>query len=591
MWGTASPSKGLRFGDFEVDLDAGCLFNRGVRVRLRGQLFEVLAALLERAGEVVTREELQRRLWPGDTVVDFEVNLNTLVARLREALGDSATRPRYIETLPKRGYRFVADVSERSAREAAPARRVRLAVLPFANAGGDPAEEYFADAMTDEIITALCQIAPQQLAVIARTTVLHYRRSEKDVAQIGRELDVSHVVEGAVRRDGDRVAMNVQLIQAADQTHVFARKYEAEMRDIFGAVTEAASDIAGHIVGPAAPEDKPSGETAGGRRLRKPTGDIVAYNEYIQARHEMGKLRPECFVTARRHLERAVALDPEFALASNALAEIDWLLGYLGYIEPRKAFSDGIMRALRALEIDGSRAETHALLGSFHKAVEYNWPGVRQEMDIALRLDPASPQVRLHYAISELMPHGRVEEAVFEIQQALDPDPLSLLAQGWLGIMLVLAHQWDRALEQGRLLLELYPGEIWGHFVNNVAYRAKGLFKEAAAAGREAVKTSGEASGQIGWLGLTLGLGGKTAEARSLLERLRDREAQGYVPPTSLAWIHLGLGETDDAFEWLDRAVDACDQFMMPIKSYEFFDPIRSDPRFSALLRKMNLEP
>ena len=421
MWGRVSPAKGLRFGEFEVDLEAGSLFNRGVRVRLRGQLFIVLAALLERAGEVVTREELQRRLWPGDTIVDFEVNLNTLVARLREALGDSAAHPRYIETLPKRGYRFLADVSERPAREAAPARRVRLAVLPFANVGGDPAEEYFSDAMTDEIITALCQIAPRELAVIARTTVLHYKRSDKDVAQIGRELDVSHLVEGAVRRDGDRVGMSVQLIQVADQTHVFARKYEAEMRDIFGAVTEAASDIAAHIVGPAAPEDETGDKPAGGYPLRKPTGDIVAYNEYIRGRYEMSKFQAEGFVAARRHLERAVALDPEFALAYDALAEIDWTLGYLGYIAPRQAFSDGIMRALRALEIDNSRAETHALLGAFHKTVEYNWPEVHREMALALRLDPASTLVRLHYAISELMPHGRVEEAIFEIQQALDP--------------------------------------------------------------------------------------------------------------------------------------------------------------------------
>ena len=157
--------------------------------------------------------------------------------------------------------------------------------------------------------------------------------------------------------------------------------------------------------------------------------------------------------------------------------------------------------------------------------------------------------------------------------------------------MLVLAHKWDQALEQGRLLLELYPAEFHGHFVNSVAYRGKRLFEEAVAAQRAALETSGGASNMMGWLGLTLGLGGKASEARSLLERLQARAQKDYVPPTSFAWVHLGLGETDAAFEWLDRAVDECDQFMMPIKSYEFFDPIRSDPRFLALLRKMNLEP
>lgn len=580
-----------RFGEFEVDLQARRLFKQGTELRLREQLFIVLETLIEHGGEPVSRDAFQKRLWPDGTLVDFEINLNTLVARLREALGDSAENPRFIETLPKRGYRFLAEVSGGRAQDKASSPRVRIAVLPFTNIGGDPAEEYFSDAMTDEIITALCQMAPDHLAVIARTTAVHYKGTEKSVAQIGRELDVSYVVEGTVRRGDDRVAMSVQLIQAADQTHVFARKYETGMGDLFSAVTDAASDIVGRIVPPAAPRAAPADGPAGGRIPRKPTENLVAYNEYLRGRCEMGKFNAEGFVAARRHLEKAVALDREFALAFGALAEVDWLLGYLGYIEPRRAFSDGIMRALRALEIDGSRAETHALLGSFHKAVEYNWPEVRREMAVALRLDPASPLVRLHYAISELMPHGRIEEAIFEIQQALEADPLSLLAQGWLGIMLVLAHRWDRALEQGRLLLELYPGELWGHFVSNVAYRGMRLFDEAVAAQRAAVKASGEASGQIGWLGLTLGLGGKTVEARSLLGRLHAKASQTYVPPTSFAWIHMGLGETDAAFEWLDRAVDGCDQFMMPIKSYEFLDPIRSDPRFLALLRKMNLEP
>jgi TolB-like protein len=591
MWGRVSPSKGLRFGEFEVDLEAGSLFNRGVRVRLRGQLFKVLAALLECAGEVVTREELQRRLWPGDTIVDFEVNLNTLVARLREALGDSAAHPRYIETLPKRGYRFLAAVTERPAREAAPSRRVRLAVLPFANVGGDPAEEYFSDAMTDEIITALCQFAPRELAVIARTTAMHYKRCEKDVAQIGRELDLDYIVEGAVRRGDDRIALSVQLVEAAGQTHVFAKKYEAGMRDIFDAANGAAADIAGHIVGAAGPEDEAGDAPAGGHMRRKPTKDIVAYNEYGLARFEMDKFSSDGFVAARRHLEKAVALDPEFSLAHSALAEIDWMLGYLGYIAPRQAFSEGIMRALRALEIDNTLAETHALLGAFHKTVEYNWPEVQREMDLALRLDPVSPLVRIHYAVSGLMPHGRIEEAMLEIRQVLESDPRSLLAQGWLGIMLVLAHRWDQALDQGRLLVELSPSEFWGPFVRGVAFRGKRLYEEATAAQRAALVSSGGSSSMMGWLGLDLALGGKTAEARSLLDGLRARAEKGYVPPTSFAWIHLGLGEVDAAFEWLDRAVDACDQIMMPIKTYEFFDPIRSDPRFSALLRKMNLEP
>ena len=203
MMDTSSRQKVIRFGEFEADLQAGCLFRGGAKVKLRHQAFTALSMLLERAGEVVTREELQRRLWPGNVFVDFEVGLNTIIVRLREALGDSAEHPRYIETLPKRGYRFLA-AAEAATAEPARERRVRLVVLPFSNVGGNPAEEYFSDTMTDEIITALCRVAPEPLAVIARTTAMHYKNSGKDVARIGRELGVDYVVEGGVHRSGLR---------------------------------------------------------------------------------------------------------------------------------------------------------------------------------------------------------------------------------------------------------------------------------------------------------------------------------------------------------------------------------------------------
>jgi tetratricopeptide (TPR) repeat protein len=231
------------------------------------------------------------------------------------------------------------------------------------------------------------------------------------------------------------------------------------------------------------------------------------------------------------------------------------------------------------------------LLGQFHKTIEYNWSEVHREMALALQLNPGSPLVRMRYAVSDLMPHGRLEEAIAEIELALESDPLSLLMQAWLGVMLVIARKWDLAIDQAHRVLQLDPSALWGHFVMGVAYRGKKMYKEAVAAHRLAVKLSGGMPALIGWLGLALGLGGNAAEARSLLERLHYEAAQGHVPPTSVAWIYLGLGEIDTAFEWLNRAVDECDQFMMPIKSYEFFDPIRGDPRFGALVRKMNLEP
>jgi TolB-like protein/Flp pilus assembly protein TadD len=580
----------VRFDAFEVDLPAGQLYKHGIRINLRDKSFQVLAALLEHPGEVVTRDDLRRQLWHDEVFVDFDNNLNTAIARLREALCDSAEHPRFIETLPKRGYRFLKPVSERpDAPEKKTTPRARLIVLPFRNLSGDPAQEYFCDAITDEIITALAGFVPEQLAVIARTTAMHYKESRKDVARIGHELGVDYAVEGGVHRSGDRVSINVQLIQASDQAHLLARKYDSELRDLFKLYDRIAQAIATQLPGVA--EKVREGALVGGRVARKPTDDLVAYQLYLQGRPEMGKGSPEGIARAKRFLEQAIARDPEFALAYDALAELCWYMGYLGLVSPRAAFSAGIVHALRAIEIDNSLAETHALLGQFHKLAEYNWGEVEREMALALRLDPNSPLVRMRYAVSGLMPHGRLQEAASELERALELDPLSLLARFWLGIVLMLGRRYDRAIEEAKKLLALDENYFPGHFVLATSYRYQKKFEEALAAQRRAVEFSGGAAGMLGWLGLTLAEAGDTAGARDVLRRLQGMAAERYVPPCSVAWIHLGLGEIDAAFEWLNRAVDECDQLLMPIKTYGFLDPIRSDPRYAELLRKMNLEP
>jgi TolB-like protein/Tfp pilus assembly protein PilF len=580
----AEPSRLVRFGDYEVDVSAGCLRKCGLKISLREQSFQVLAALLEHPGEVVTREELRKRLWAKDVYVEFDNNLNSAMARLREALSDPAEHPRFIETLPKRGYRFIATLSK----PAAP--RARLLVLPFANLSGDPAQEYFSDAMTDEVISEFAGLAPEQLAVIARTTAMHYKGSHKDVSEVGRELAVDYVVEGGVRRTGDRIAVNAQLIRVKDQTNVWAQRYDAHLNDIFEMQGCIARGIAAHIgITPIAARGR-VGEAAGEASARKPTEDLAAYNEYIQGRFYLAKLTPAAFAEARQHFEEAIARDPNFALAYDSLAEIYWWQGYLGFMRPVDAFSTGGLYALRALEIDNTLAETHALLAQYHKQLDYNWPEVEREMARALALNPTSPVVRVRYAMNALMPHGRLEEAVAELEAALEFDPLSTYTRTMLAITFILWHRYDQAIAEARRLLEIDPSAYWGYLVLGSSYRELRRFEEAIAAHRRAVELSGGTAAMLGWLGLSLGLGGKKAEARGLLNRLHEMTKQAYVPPSSLAWTYLGLGQIDSAFEWLDRAVDARDQLMMPIKSYAFFDPIRTDPRFLSLLRKMKLE-
>ena len=581
----------VRFDCYEVDLDGGQLYKHGVRISLRDKSFQALALLLQYPGRVVTREELRRRLWTDEVFVDFDNNLNSAIGRLREALGDSADNPRFIETLPKHGYRFLADVSEcLSGPKHSRTRRARLVVLPFLNLSGDPAQEYLGDAVADEITTDLASQAPEQLAVIARTTAMHYRGRDKNVSDIGRELGVDYVVEGGVHRLQDQLTVNVQLIQVRDQTHLFARKYDAEESAIFRAMNRAASDIAASIGIPPA-QDSNQAVVAARKDRGRSTEDLAVYSDYIQARQSLAKLSPEGFAKARRLLESVLARDPGFAPAYDALAEMYWAVGYMGFVPPRQAFSAGITHALRALEIDNSRAETHALLAQFHKTVEYNWPEVQREMALALGLNPNSPLVRMRYAWSWLMPHGHMEEAVAEVESALQLDPLSLQGHTMLVILLVISHQHEKTLEAARRLLEINPNAYWAYLSIGSTYRDQGELGKAIHAHRKAFEASGGSAAMTGWLGLTLGLSGNADEAGALLERLHALAAQGYVPPTSHAWIHLGLGEIDRAFEWLNRAVDECDQFMMPIKSYRFFDPIRDDPRFRALLHRMNLQP
>jgi TolB-like protein/tetratricopeptide (TPR) repeat protein len=579
-----SPKKVIRFGEFEADLQAGCLFKQGVKVRLRQQVFAVLSALLEHAGEVVTREELQRRLWPGNAIVDFETDLNTIIARLREALGDSAEHPRYIETLPKRGYRFLMPAAEGAASEPVPERRVRLVVLPFTNAGGDPAEEYFSDTMTDEIITALCQVAPENLAVIARTTAMHYKNSEKDVVHIGRELGADYVVEGGVHRSGDRVAMNAQLIQASDQTHVFARKYEVEMGELFGLQSRIAEDVIAHI-------PSVSGLRVAGRARKKPTEDVMAYQLYLQGRHHMYKLTPDRLAKAKQCFEEAIARDPKFALAYDSLGEANWWTGFFGYVPPRQASFVGLGAVLRAVEIDPTLAETHTLLGQFRQKVDYNWAEVRREMMMAMEMDPSSPLVRIRYAVSYLLPHARLKEAISQVERALDFDPLSWLARFWLSCFLWLDRDYDRGMREARFVQELDPENYMPPLMIANIYREQGMFDEAIAHQRRAIQFSGGQPQMLGWLGLNLALSGNATEARSLLQRLQVITTKAYVAPSCFVWIYVGLGEFDEAFVWMERAIDDRDSIIIPIKTYAFFDPLRSDPRFAVLLRKMNLEP
>jgi TolB-like protein/Flp pilus assembly protein TadD len=582
-------SRVIRFHCYEVHLDSGELRKRGLRIGLREQSFQVLAALLEHPGQLVTREELRRHLWGDQIFVNFDNNLNAVVAHLREVLCDTAEHPRFIETLPRRGYRFIAQVFKTPALpQATQALRARLVVLPFVNLNCDPAQDYFSDAITDEIITALASLAPQQLAVIARTTAMHYKGSHKDVARIGRELGADYVVEGALRYSENQVVINVQLIQTSDQTHLFASKYEAEPREIFLTPSSIAQNIAAHIPSTA---EKVGGKPA----TRTPTEDLAAYSDYLHGRYEMWKWTREGVAKAKRHFEAALAHDPHFALACDGLANLYWYLGFWGFLPPDETEPIRRFYALRAIELDPALAEAQTLV-AFHPekchygdAYAYNWIDTEQRMVRARDLHPNSPLIRVRHA-SVLGVLGRTEEGVAELDGALQLDPLSVEVRFWLVLELFLGRQYARAHAEAQELLELEPEHHVAYMVLGQVYLGMQRFDESVNAFRRAVEVSGEFPVMLGWLGLALGLGGHTVQASMVLDRLRTIASQRYVLPSSFAWLHLGLGDIDEAFAWMERAVDRNDGWIPALNTYPFLDTLHADPRFAALLRKMNLE-
>ncbi len=601
MVGAAAVSPSiLRFDQYELDLREGRLSKSGVKISLRDKSFQVLALLLEHAGEVVTREELRKHLWPNDVFVDFDNNLNMTIARLRQALRDSATRPRFIETVPRRGYRFLVTPSEPlPSRQGVSLPRPKIVVLPFVNLSGDPAQEYFSDAMTDEIITALAGLAPEHLAVIARTTAMYYKGRQKDVAHIRRELGVDYLVEGALRGNEDRVGINIQLIQTGDQTHLFAKKYEASAQQIFDLQDCIAQAIATHV--PETADRIRGKQPAGGRATRKPTEDLVAYNFYLQARQQTQRCTPDPLMSAGKTLQylgEAITRDPGFAPAHATLAEFYWWAGFLGYVKPKEAFSAGVNSALRALELDPTLGYPHVLLGTFYSRLDYNWAEAQREMALALQLDPGNPEIRFRYAEGYLLPLGRFQEAIAELERGLECDPVSLFFRFWLGYAFYLSGEHGRALAQFRFLMELAPERHpeltrtldLGHLGEGMVCVAESRFDEGIHHYRQSIELSDGLPYRWGHLGSALALIGKTAEARRLVACLEAIAAETYSPATSIAWIYLALGDIDAGFTWLERAVDESDPHVVAIHTDPTLALLRSHPRFAALLRKMNLE-
>jgi TolB-like protein/DNA-binding winged helix-turn-helix (wHTH) protein/Flp pilus assembly protein TadD len=637
----ASSSRRIRTGLFEIDFASGELHKAGRKVPLQEQPFRVLAVLLERPGEIVTREELQRRVWPADTYVGFDEGLNTAIRKLRVAFGDSADNPRFLETIPRHGYRFIApvkdadastpravedDVHKGHALETVPVqprrthaaalalsvlallfivvgviylarrqppttpRRVMLAVLPFQNLSNDPAQDYFSDGLTEETITDLGQLSPAQLGVIARTSAMAYKHTDETVSQIGRELGVDYILEGSVRREAGEARVSAQLIRVSDQTHLWAQNYDRKLHDVLQIENELGTAIARQVQLNLTQQKQSDLSTVR-------TVDPEAYDLYLKGRFYWNERNPAAIKESVGYFQEALARKPDFALAYVGLADAYNIGNILGLYTPKESLPQAKAAALKALELDPSLAEAHAALGMELSHYEFDFPGAQKEFLKAIELNPNSAYAHLFYSNCYLLPMGRTAEAIVENQKALALDPLSLPISNFMGMTYMFAGDYEKSYQQFQRTIAMDPTFPLAHqyfaFLltmmdrypeaieeNEKGELLTGASPESAAAEAATMRKAFHDDGKNGFWQKTL--------AQTLATLKQPKGAP--MSPGNVAAIYALAGEKDQAFDWLDRAYRERDGMVIALlKCDPSFKNLRGDPRFNDLLRRMGL--
>lgn len=562
----------IRFGIFEVDFRAGELRKRGIKVKLQEQPLQLLQILLENPGEVVTREELQQRIWAADTFVDFDHGLNNAIRRLREALGDSPENPRFIETVPRRGYRFKGIL------EGSPNKFQSILVMPLENLSRNPEEEYFADGLTDALITNLAKIGA--LRVISRTTTMHYKGVRRPLSEIARELKIDKVVEGAVQRFDDRVRVSAQLIDAATDTHVWAESYDSDVRDVLGLQATVAKAIAAEIQAHLAPLEQ-------ARLARSQQVDRDAYEAYLRGRYHWYKRSADGLAKATQYLERAIEIDPSYAAAYAGLADTAAASAFWGFVPPEQGFSRAKAVAQKAITLDETLAEPHASLGFSLQHFDFDFAGAEREFLLCIEISPGYSVGRMWYG-AYLCASGRFEEAFAQARLAIQLDPLSVILRWATSHYFVHGRRYDAALEEARTALEIDPNLPMSRMIMGIVSEARGDYQGAISEFQEAVRLSGGTPLQLALLARAYGCAGQQEHALQLARDLEKLAQQGYVMAYWMALTYAGMNEKDKAFSWLDVGSQEHSAWMTYVKVEPRFDSLRSDPRFETLLRRIN---
>ena len=565
----SSPAPLLRFGTFEVDPGAHEIRKHGLRISLEGKPFEILMTLLENPGRVVTRKTLRQKLWP-DSFVGYEHSLNTAVNKLRETLGDSPANPRFVETLPRLGYRFIAAV-EKLRRPQASGAKAMLAVLPLDNLIGDARQNYFIEGLTEELISQLGQMNPKQLGVIARTSSQLYRNSSKSVQEIGEELGVGYLMEGSVRLEKKRVRITLQLIQTADQTHAWAASYYHDLCEILSIQKEVAEQVAKAL----------ALELFSAKGPKPVAANPEAHEAYLQGRFYIGQRSEDALNKAMAYFEQALLLDANCARACSGIADCCTLLTWFGALWPREAGSRAEKAAARALEIDPMLGEAYASLGLVRFWHSWDWTSAEEMFLKAIELNPSYAMARQWYA-SLLNSRGRLQDAQKQMLRAREIDPHAPIIQMNMADMPFFARDYQRAVDTLNALLASVPQFFPALFNLGRAYVQLKKYPEAIAAFEKALKFSGNREGQTA-LAHALALSGKRDTARAILDALVNDNSGRYLASPMIARIYLGLGETDQAIEWLRKGLQERSYWMVFLKMDPVWDPIRDDPRFREL--------
>jgi TolB-like protein/DNA-binding winged helix-turn-helix (wHTH) protein/Flp pilus assembly protein TadD len=630
----------LRFGVFELDLRAGELRKHGLRVRLQEQPIQLLAMLLEHPGEVVTREELRKKLWPADTFVDFDHGLNKAISKIREALSDSAGSPRFVETVARRGYRFLAEVKvadaatarspelatpphplaetgdrpDLAAKPAMPGRRLAslawkisavalfllvaslaawefhssnrpslvirsLAVLPLESLSSDASQDYFADGMTDELISDLGQISA--LRVISRTSVMAYKHARKPLPQIARELNVEAVVEGTVLRSGDQVRITAQLIEASTDKHLWSQSYQGELQDTLALQSKVARAIADQIRINLNPREQAALKNV---KVVNPQ----AYESFLKGRYFWNKRTADGLKVALAYFNQAVDEDAKYAQAYSGLADTYALLGDWQYavMTPKEALPKAKAAAIKALELDSALGEAHNSFAFCLDGFDWDFDSAGKEFLRAIELNPGYATAH-HWYAWHLSLLGRYDEAIAEMRKAENLDPLSLIINADFAELLVLAHSSDESIEQSRKTIEMDPNFALAHNQLAQAYLQKHMNDEAVAELQKAAQLSGGSPTVMANLARAYVASGKRGEAIRLLNGLKKRSNATYSRGSEIAVIYAALGDTDQAMNWLEKGFE--ERFNPGVLLRPGFDPLRADPRFQELVRHIGL--